>query len=364
MPTRIFKNWVAVSENDSNPAESNPPQLRLPNAPAFGKSVATQVNPRFELLLPGEPIAIDIEFQDFKNKDTGFRWRHRLAWFAALNTRGETVLDVFVQYPPDEDTEFQLPRAKGKTFGVTRQLLTLKNGAVKAAVVEPMCEALFRGRPVVLHGGQHDLTAFQYCNPYQGATAVFDTQRRWAGDSQIPEESRAKPGLAILAQSVLGRVVQANGAHSPVEDAHATMVLHLMKGPYDREAEAKKWKGVWETQQTQQVPYPLPTINQNFNQHSTRGNHTVSGSRGGHQVINTSSGQNGQIVSFNGNITHNHVEVKNFYSTVAARGHQAATRARAGRGASRGVSQGRGAFQGAVRGGGLQGGASDKLNQW
>ena len=46
---------------------------------------------------------------------------------------------------------------------------------------------------------------------------------------------RGEMSLAYCAQDILGTDIQ-NGFHSPVEDAHATMLLYLNKRPFDRVA--------------------------------------------------------------------------------------------------------------------------------
>ncbi|PPJ50392.1 hypothetical protein CBER1_06980 [Cercospora berteroae] len=149
MSTTVFDKWVAVSEDASNLAETNPTNHRLPNQPACGKGIATQVRPRFELLLPGEPIAVDIEFEDFSRKGEVYGedrenhdqrgrpiWHHRIAWIGVVNMKCETVLDVFAFYPVDSNIKAKIPHAPGKDFGVKKHLLWSDNGAVDAQIVE------------------------------------------------------------------------------------------------------------------------------------------------------------------------------------------------------------------------------------
>lgn len=109
--------------------------------------------PRPELLLPGEPVACDVEFQNYhvagdvypeKPKQKGRRskkvgspiWRQRLGWIGIVNTCGEIVLDVHVFYPEDFNITIRMPTAHGKDFGVTHERLTTENGAVAGAIVE------------------------------------------------------------------------------------------------------------------------------------------------------------------------------------------------------------------------------------
>ncbi|GIZ46961.1 hypothetical protein CKM354_001006300 [Cercospora kikuchii] len=67
MSTTVFDTWMAVSEDASNSAETNPADHSLPNQPACGSGIGTQAHLRLELLLIGEPIAIDIEFQNYSS---------------------------------------------------------------------------------------------------------------------------------------------------------------------------------------------------------------------------------------------------------------------------------------------------------
>ncbi|PPJ50403.1 hypothetical protein CBER1_06979 [Cercospora berteroae] len=160
-----------------------------------------------------------------------------------------------------------------------------------------------------------------------------------------------KPGLRILALTILNKVIQEDGAHGPIEDADATMRLHLRKTPYDRETEAKKWKAVWKALQAQQVPQPSGSARSNTNYHSGRGGQAVRGHRGVNLVTNN-SGNGSQVMMVNGNVINNYVEVQNFFPPLPATrgGGAAGNMGVRGGNAGRGGPQGRGGFQAAGRG--------------
>ncbi|KAI5364886.1 Putative ribonuclease H-like superfamily [Septoria linicola] len=252
----VFVRWEPRVDGESSPAVShdlNPTGNRSPTNPARGAGVAVQVEPRWDLLLPGEMCACDIEFQDHQvagdvhpsgHKKAGrTRWSLRLGWISIVNTRGEIVLDVHVHYPTDPNIQVKMPYAAGKDFGVTFDRLKPENGAVSADIVEAWCEKIFANRTVVLHSGGNDRRAFMYRDVFAAAN-IYDTQDDWActkaGDNQ------PKPGLAALAKNLLGEIIQADGNHGPFEDALTTMKIYLLKHSYDREAEAAKWQAVYE----------------------------------------------------------------------------------------------------------------------
>lgn len=84
-------------------------EFAAPDARARGDGVALQVRPRLHKLLPGEPVGIDFEHQEYLDegdvhppghqKAGHARWRRRLGWVAAVNTAGEIVYDAHCYYP-------------------------------------------------------------------------------------------------------------------------------------------------------------------------------------------------------------------------------------------------------------------------
>ncbi|EME39281.1 hypothetical protein DOTSEDRAFT_28451 [Dothistroma septosporum NZE10] len=215
-----------------------PTTITPPSGTGRALTPATQVFPRFNLLLPGEPVCTDIEFQLYhidgetypRRREDGRRhlkggkerWRNRLGWICITNTKGELILDCFVQYP--EDPKLKVKMAPEK-YGVTAARLKAENGAVDATTVERWCMAIFANRPVVLHGGVNDLTSFYYGDAFAGATEVFDTQKYWPGTMK----------LCDLARVLLEEDVQQGGYHTAVEDTVTTMRIYMLTHSFNRE---------------------------------------------------------------------------------------------------------------------------------
>lgn len=87
---------------------------------------ATCTEPNWDAVRdPKEPLALDIEFQEFRHKDDR-KWSHRMGRVALVNTRGTTVYDTYVRYDYDPDVEVKLPP---RVFNVTWKDLQLRNGA-------------------------------------------------------------------------------------------------------------------------------------------------------------------------------------------------------------------------------------------
>lgn len=99
----------------------------------MGSCRATCTTPNWALLKdPKEPLAIDTEFQEFKAKSAE-KWGHRMGRIAVVNTRGQVVYDVYVQYEYDEDTSIKMPPPE---YGVTKKDLWLRKGAKESWEVE------------------------------------------------------------------------------------------------------------------------------------------------------------------------------------------------------------------------------------
>lgn len=255
-----FLRWEASTDRTSSASINNPAILRKPNAPARGVGKGTQVVPRWELLLPGEPLALDIEFQNYHRigenhpivKDSRGRvkgnsgkpqWRNRLGWIGIVNTRGEVILDVHVFYPQDKALQTMFPYAPGKQFGVTAQSVREVNGAVKGEVVEKWCNNLFRDHPVVFFGGSNDRTAFYYFSEMFKEVTTHDVQEDWANTPEGGD--KATPGLAEVTKNALKVEIQKGGVHGPVEDAQYTMKLYMLKHAFDRAEAAAQWQAVY-----------------------------------------------------------------------------------------------------------------------
>ena len=72
---------------------------------------ATQITPRLDLLKDiDEPLAVDIEFQEYKPKDSE-KWAHRIGRIAFVNTRGDVIYDCYFRYEFDEEVNVKMPPA-------------------------------------------------------------------------------------------------------------------------------------------------------------------------------------------------------------------------------------------------------------
>jgi hypothetical protein len=108
------------------------------------KCRATQTTPNPSVLMPGEPCAIDFEFQKYKRTDIpGARQQHRIGRVSIVNTHGDVALDVFAIYPNEPNVEKCWQPAK---FGVKGSDLRFDNGGVDARKVERWCKELMQGR--------------------------------------------------------------------------------------------------------------------------------------------------------------------------------------------------------------------------
>lgn len=196
------------------------------------KGSATQPEPRLDLLLPDEPVALDVEFQEYFVAGT-IKWQHRIGRVAVVNTKKEAILDVYAAYPADENIKKKMPP---EMFGVTKNDLLYQNGAVPARIVEKSLAKIMKGRPVVVHGGELDQKCFFFeTKAWEKVTKVVDTQDLYWGMN-----GKQRWGLANLAGEVLGETIQVD-EHTPVEDAKTTMTLYLRKQPFDRNKAVAKY---------------------------------------------------------------------------------------------------------------------------
>ena len=176
---------------------------------------AKQTVPRYDLLKDsGEPLALDIEFQEYKHK-TWPKWRHRIGRIAFVNTRGQTIYDVYVRYDFDEDHEVKMPPAK---YGVTHKDLRIRNGAKRIEEVEEHLHKIMAGRTIIGHGMRLDIGAIDQ-SIWKNMNTI-DTQHMYG-----------QVALWKLSDEFLGESIQ-DSAHDPSEDARATMLLYLRRYPY------------------------------------------------------------------------------------------------------------------------------------
>ncbi|KAK3707329.1 REX4, RNA exonuclease 4 [Vermiconidia calcicola] len=176
---------------------------------------ATQTTPDTSLLTdPNEPLALDIEFQEYRHKDA-VKWGHRMGRIAIVNTRGKTIYDTYVNYERDEDVSMKMPPAY---FGVTWKDLNIANGARPSWEVENKLRDIMTGRTIVGHGMRLDIGAMS--SHLWDDVTVVDTQGMYG-----------QVALSRLADEILDLPIQ-NGFHHPTEDAIATMLLYLRRHPY------------------------------------------------------------------------------------------------------------------------------------
>ena len=199
------------------------------------KCRATQLYPRYDLLLPGEPVGLDIEFQNFRVGGPQAKGQHRVGIVALVNTAGETILHVYAFYRKEEGVQKFYPL---QCFKVNWQDFFLDVGAKPAESVERWVANIVQGRTVVVHGGQHDLTAFYIIKDIfqQEGTKVVDTQQLYSYT-----QHRGQPSLATAAAAILPdhHPIQ-QYEHDAVEDADTALKLYLKRFPYDRQAELQK----------------------------------------------------------------------------------------------------------------------------
>lgn len=188
------------------------------------KGRATQTVPAEHLLHDSEPVAMDIEFQNYKRNGLN---RHRVGRVAIVSIRGETVLDVFAAYANEDGvTKFLPPRSLH--LGVAYADLKFDNGAVPAQKVENWVQNIVRDRTVILFAAKGDREAF-----YHLGSDVFSRSK--IIDMQVEYsylQNSGPPKLRLAAERILGRMIQ-TGDHSPVEDAAAAMDLFLVSPKWD-----------------------------------------------------------------------------------------------------------------------------------
>lgn len=196
----------------------------------------------------GTYVAIDCEMVGVGPKGS----TSVLARVAVVNWHGHVVYDRFVR-PREPVTDY-------RTWVSGVRARDLRNAPSFAEVQAEVAEIL-RGRVLVGHALENDLRVLLLSHPrmMQRDTAGFSALRELAG--------RKQPALRTLARLVLGIEIQTVGAaHSPVEDAQATMaIFRAYKEPWDRSlgagprrARAKDDTGGAEAQAAKRRPRSLP----------------------------------------------------------------------------------------------------------
>ena len=183
---------------------------------------ATQRTPRFDLLKDSkEPLALDIEFQEYRAKDS-VKWSHRIGRIAFVNTRGDTIYDTYVRYEFDENVNIKMPPA---CFGVTYRDISIANGAKPISEVEKELQKIMAGRTIIGHGMRLDIGAIK--EELWNDVDVVDTQNIYG-----------QVALSTLSARYLEKSIQ-QSYHDPSEDARATMLLYLRHHPYSGRSDFK-----------------------------------------------------------------------------------------------------------------------------
>ena len=178
---------------------------------------ATQLVPRYDLLKdPKEPLAVDIEFQEYKSVDAE-SWSHRIGRIAIVDTSKDTIYDTYVHYDYDETIEVKMPPPE---FGVTWDDIDPKNLAQPISEVSDALNRIMADRTIIGHGMGLDIASLK---PALHCKVDFvDTQAMYG-----------KRKLSTCAQEELKTTIQEDELHFPTEDALATMELYLLVHPYE-----------------------------------------------------------------------------------------------------------------------------------
>ncbi|GAB7360585.1 hypothetical protein MBLNU230_g0467t1 [Neophaeotheca triangularis] len=184
---------------------------------------ATQLEPRWDRMVPGEPLAFDAEFANYRyvNSIPDGKGHHRLGRVTLVNMKLQTVLDAFVYYRNKPNIQKFLPPLRF-CDAVRRTDLISTNGAQPAHLVERWIERLVNGRGIIMHGPTHDRTAFYIVPDVFQNSRIVDTQELFRGFMGY-----RCPGLANTSRLALNQSIQQAG-HCSVEDAVATMRLFLL----------------------------------------------------------------------------------------------------------------------------------------
>lgn len=222
---------VAVAPSTQPPpAATRRPKIPVADIPWTCRG--TQLTIRHDRVLPGEPLSIDFEFQNYGTYEKGFK--HRIGCVGIVNTAGEVVLHVYLAYPNELGVKKLYP---GRDFMVEAPDFLFQNGAQSARKVEKAIKELVSGRTNIVHDKTHDQSCFFYegdaLKPSNGVTLV-DTQVMY---SHLALNGR--PSLKRAYSAMFNDTIQ-DGPHNPVEDAQAAFKLQQLEHPYDRVAESAK----------------------------------------------------------------------------------------------------------------------------
>nr|OQO21715.1 hypothetical protein B0A51_12869 [Rachicladosporium sp. CCFEE 5018] len=196
---------------------------------------ATQIFPRPDLFLPGEPASVDVEDQEMVFDD-GSKNQHRIGRIAITNTIGQSGLDTYAAYGNEDGVRKKMPPER---FMVAKSDLLIANGAQPARLVEKWVMELLKDRPVIFHDKTSDIKKFYHFDAakfFKDHCTLIDTQELYSG-----LDGNKQPSLATCARLILGEEIQGM-VHSPVEDSQTAMKLYLVDHPYDRATKLAEMK--------------------------------------------------------------------------------------------------------------------------
>lgn len=198
-------------------------------------SRAEQLTPRLDLIVPGEPVAIDFEGVHRPNEDS---WKKSgLGIGTAVTVRREVALNTYAHHPKGV---IHFPQSK--RFGVTKPDIKPQNGArpVKE-VIDDFGAICLKSGVVVCHGAINEIRYLSGGKVQRSDGSLVDiggfdlTQCHIYDTQKLPEyrdlakKAGQLPKLKILAKKILDRDIQVNDIHSATEDATATMDLFLAR---------------------------------------------------------------------------------------------------------------------------------------
>ncbi|KAI6832078.1 hypothetical protein KC340_g7337 [Hortaea werneckii] len=218
--TSTYRNVQTMTRDSVQWDDRNRPILPQPKPTRAQRTTrATTPIPRMDRIT--STIAIDCEFQE-AYVDAFGKCIHRVGRVSLVNYEGETIYDVFANYPEQPGYRKKLPPRRLR-LGVYWDDIKPRDGACPIAEVEYTVQAILQKADVVVgHSIHNDMRVFSP-EVFEGV-ATRDTQlhepyREYAcGRQRLPK-------LSVLAQVVLGWSIQ-GAEHSSVEDSAATMALY------------------------------------------------------------------------------------------------------------------------------------------
>jgi hypothetical protein len=187
---------------------------------------AQQLQPRYDLISMGQPLAFDCE--GVKLPRTDGKDKRGVGRISVVNASLELVYDTFVYYA-DRDHR---PDPQHLKMGITYEDIKPVNGAQRYQDVIDTLKAIFDQSGVLV---AHDFLSDSRMLDDLDFSA-YDVK-----DTQHVSEYRElndwnPPALVMLASNVLGRNLDRTDGHSSIDDARVTMELWLIHAEALREA--------------------------------------------------------------------------------------------------------------------------------